>query len=29
LIDALVRIARESGREIASTDEARAMLHLN
>jgi uncharacterized protein (DUF849 family) len=29
LIDALVRIARESGREIANTDEARAMLHLH
>jgi uncharacterized protein (DUF849 family) len=29
LIDALVRIARESGREIASTSEARGILGLN
>lgn len=29
LIDAIVKIARESGRECASTDEARALLHLN
>jgi uncharacterized protein (DUF849 family) len=28
LIDAMVKIARESGRECASPAEARALLHL-
>jgi uncharacterized protein (DUF849 family) len=29
LIDAIVRVAREAGREIAGPDEARTILHLH